>query len=192
LITNVRYATLNLGNFVTRTSATTFTGGQLNGPVANQVGTPIRKLRGLVIKIDNVLLPNNAFADLASILTYYQLSSLSDAVNLDPATIASLDDPSLQKTLFAPTNTAFTNAGPIDNAAIPDVLSYHTAPAIYTVSWPFLSRTINTLLDGQTLVLRLQNRISDSTSTLATVITRNIFFPGGVVQIINKVLISAP
>lgn len=189
-------ASLNPGNRITRVASTTgghkasaWRGGQGNTVAATQT---LKAKKASVIVIDGVILPNNAFASIQAVATFYNYTSFLGAVasfNLTDAANAV----SPQKTVFGPSNAAFAAVADVVAKLTPEqvlqVLTYHVSPTV--VATPFkATAALPTLLAGQTLGLTAPAGVVAARSN-AIVVTSNIYYPGGVFQGINAVLIPA-
>lgn len=168
--------------FFTNATDLTYRDGQGND---FDVTATIFSRTAAVYVTSTVLLPNNAFGDISTALDYYNLNILA---NLTAG--SALDDPSNQKTLFGPTDRAFQAIAGLNltQAQVAQVLLYHVVFSTYTTPWMPRTITLSTGL-GQNITLRDRIRVRDTTRTPAYVRFANIWFPGGVLQVINKVLI---
>lgn len=196
----VSVPSLNPGNSITRVfpvgqrhwggknSVSSWTGGQRN--VVNSTQT-LKAIKGSVIVINGVILPNNAFANVQSIAVFYNYTAFAGAV-VQAGLLDAANAVAPQKTIFAPNNTAFdavaSVVGGLTQAQVTQVLLYHVAPRV--IPTPFTNGTTTTLSDAFTTPLGL---VAPSTvqavGSRAGVITSNIYFPGGVFQGISDVLL---
>lgn len=183
------------------------TGIVLNGGVANGGATVLVKdinaSNGVIHVIDNVLsipkihnliIANPDLSSLVGVLT----SAPQAAVLNDLTTTATGASNALSRTVFAPTNEAFTNATFLagqSDANITKVLKYHlennNRRASSTTSFSSTALTINTQLTGpqQTIGIAASTvKIADITTVNATIKTINIQGTNGVAHIIDKVL----
>ena len=183
------------------------TGIILNGGVSNGGATVLQQdvnaSNGVVHVIDavltipkihNLLIANPDLSSLVGILT----SAPQAAVLTDLTTTATGATTALSRTVFAPTNAAFTNAtfltGQTD-ANITKVLKYHlennNRRASSSTSFASTALIINTQLTGplQTIAIAAATvKITDITTVNATIKTINIQGTNGVAHIIDKVL----
>lgn len=181
------------------------TGIVLNGGVANGGATVLVKdinaSNGVIHVIDNVLsipkihnliIANPDLSSLVGVLT----SAPQAAVLNDLTTTATGATNALSRTVFAPTNEAFTNATFLagqSDANITKVLKYHlennNRRASSTTSFSSSALTITTQLTGQTIGIAASTvKIADITTVNATIKTINIQGTNGVAHIIDKVL----
>ncbi|KAI9141986.1 FAS1 domain-containing protein [Paraphysoderma sedebokerense] len=135
----------------------------------------------------------------------YTLRTLTGLVTQNAAIRDAISN-SQSLTLFAPTDAAFTAAmanNSVDQAKIPDVLSYHVVPFAYT---PMMQsyQILPTLLRAPSQLVNLQNGSQvisvtaaqngvivdygvDSTTVIDTIRSRN-----GVIHVVEKVLLPPP
>ena len=145
-------------------------------------------------KVHNLIIANPDLSSLVGVLT----SASQAAVLTDLTTTATGATNALSRTVFAPTNAAFTNAAFLtgqSDANITKVLKYHlennNRRASSTTSFSSTALTINTQLTGpqQTIAIAAATvKIADITAVNATIKTINIQGTNGVAHIINKVL----
>ena len=145
-------------------------------------------------KVHNLIIANPDLSSLVGVLT----SAPQAAVLTDLTTTATGATNALSRTVFAPTNAAFTSAAFLtgqSDANITKVLKYHlennNRRASSTTSFSSTALTINTQLTGpqQTIAIAAATiKIADITAVNATIKTINIQGTNGVAHIINKVL----
>ena len=145
-------------------------------------------------KIHNLIIANPELSSLVGVLT----SAAQAAVLTDLTTTATGATNPLSRTVFAPTNAAFTSASFLtgqSDANITKVLKYHlennNRRASSTTSFSSTALTINTQLTGpqQTIAIAASTvKIADITTVNATIKTINIQGTNGVAHIIDKVL----
>lgn len=145
-------------------------------------------------KVHNLIIANPDLSSLVGVLT----SAPQAAVLTDLTTTATGATNPLSRTVFAPTNAAFTSAAFLtgqSDANITKVLRYHiennNRRASSTTSFASTATTINTQLTGpqQTITIPAATvKIVDITTVNATINTINIQGTNGVAHIINKVL----
>ncbi len=145
-------------------------------------------------KVHNLIIANPDLSSLVGVLT----SAPQAAVLTDLTTTATGATNALSRTVFAPTNAAFTSAAFLtgqSDANITKVLKYHlennNRRASSTTSFSSTALTINTQLTGpqQTIAIAAATiKIADITAVNATIKTINIQGTNGVAHIIDKVL----
>lgn len=145
-------------------------------------------------KVHNLIIANPDLSSLVGVLT----SAPQAAVLTDLTTTATGSTNALSRTVFAPTNAAFTSAAFLtgqSDANITKVLKYHlennNRRASSTTSFSSTALTINTQLTGpqQTIAIAAATiKIADITAVNATIKTINIQGTNGVAHIIDKVL----
>lgn len=145
-------------------------------------------------KVHNLIIANPDLSSLVGVLT----SAPQAAVLTDLTTTATGATNALSRTVFAPTNAAFTSAAFLtgqSEANITKVLKYHlennNRRASSTTSFSSTALTINTQLTGpqQTIAIAAATiKIADITAVNATIKTINIQGTNGVAHIIDKVL----
>jgi uncharacterized surface protein with fasciclin (FAS1) repeats len=145
-------------------------------------------------KVHNLIIANPDLSSLVGVLT----SAPQAAVLTDITTTATGATNALSRTVFAPTNAAFTSAAFLtgqSDANITKVLRYHLVNnnlrASSTTSFASTAQTINTQLTGpqQTISIAAGTvKIADITTVNATIRTINIQGTNGVAHIIDKVL----
>ena len=145
-------------------------------------------------KVHNLLIANPDLSSLISLLT----STPQAPVLNDLTTTATGATNALSRTVFAPTNTAFSSAAFLtgqSDANITKVLNYHlennNRRASSITSFASTLTTINTRLTGpqQTISIAASTvKITDITTVNATIKTINIQGTNGVAHIIDKVL----
>jgi uncharacterized surface protein with fasciclin (FAS1) repeats len=145
-------------------------------------------------KIHNLIIANPELSSLVGVLT----SAPQAAVLTDLTTTATGATNPLSRTVFAPTNAAFTSASFLtgqSDANITKVLKYHlennNRRASSTTSFSSTALIINTQLTGpqQTIAIAASTvKIADITTVNATIKTINIQGTNGVAHIIDKVL----
>lgn len=145
-------------------------------------------------KIHNLIIANPELSSLVGVLT----SAPQAAVLTDLTTTATGASNALSRTVFAPTNAAFTSAAFLtgqSDANITKVLKYHlennNRRASSITSFSSTALTINTQLTGpqQTIAIAAATvKIADITAVNATIKTINIQGTNGVAHIIDKVL----
>lgn len=145
-------------------------------------------------KVHNLIIANPELSSLVAVLT----STPQAAVLTDLTTTATGASNALSRTVFAPTNTAFTNAAFLtgqSDANITKVLKYHlennNRRASSITSFSSTALTINTQLTGpqQTIAIAAATvKITDITTVNAAIKTINIQGTNGVAHIIDKVL----
>jgi len=183
------------------------TGIKLNGGVSNGGATVLQQdinaSNGVVHVIDavltipkihNLIIANPDLSSLVGVLT----STPQAAVLTDLTTTATGATNALSRTVFAPTNAAFTSATFLtgqSDANITKVLKYHlennNRRASSSTAFASSALTINTQLTGpqQTIAIAANTvKITDITTVNATIKTINIQGTNGVAHIIDKVL----
>ena len=145
-------------------------------------------------KVHNLIIANPELSSLVGVLT----SAPQAAVLTDLTTTATGATNALSRTVFAPTNAAFTSAAFLtgqSDANITKVLKYHlennNRRASSTTSFSSTALVINTQLTGpqQTIAIAAATvKIADITANNATIKTINIQGTNGVAHIIDKVL----
>jgi uncharacterized surface protein with fasciclin (FAS1) repeats len=143
-------------------------------------------------KIHNLIIANPDLSSLVGVLT----STPQAAVLTDITTTATGATNALSRTVFAPTNAAFTSASFLtgqSDANITKVLRYHVENnnrrASSSTSFASTATTITTQLTGQTIAIAAGTvKIADITTTNANIRTINIQGTNGVAHIIDKVL----
>lgn len=178
-------------------AVTTSGGVSLNG--AAKVITPdVVATNGVVHVIDQVLVPGSVgrFVNTVVEPAYFNknFTTLIAAVTAArPAVLDTLLSPS-KKTLFAPTNEAFTAAGITnlpDRATLDAVLSYHLVKGGVTASQlPSNTAPANSAISTSGGVFYLSNRGSDGVfiNGRTRVTTADITADNGVVHVIDRVL----
>ena len=147
-----------------------------------------------VPKVHNLIIANPDLSSLVGVLT----SAPQAAVLTDITTTATGASNALSRTVFAPTNGAFTSASFLNgqsDANITKVLRFHiennNRRASSSTSFASTALTINTQLTGpqQTISIAAGTvKIADITAANATIRTINIQGSNGVAHIIDKVL----
>ncbi|WP_353151801.1 fasciclin domain-containing protein [Flavobacterium sp.] len=145
-------------------------------------------------KVHNLIIANPDLSSLVGVLT----SAPQAAILTDVTTTATGATSALSRTVFAPTNAAFTSASFLtgqSDANITKVLRYHLVNnnlrASSTTSFASTAQIINTQLTGpqQTIAIAAGTvKIADITTVNATIKTINIQGTNGVAHIIDKVL----
>lgn len=145
-------------------------------------------------KIHNLIIANPELSSLVGVLT----SAPQAAVLTDLTTTATGATNALSRTVFAPTNDAFSSAAFLtgqSDANITKVLKFHlennNRRASSITSFASSALTINTQLTGpqQTIAIAAGTvKIADITAVNATIKTINIQGTNGVAHIIDKVL----
>ncbi|MBA4242268.1 MAG: hypothetical protein C0448_16225 [Sphingobacteriaceae bacterium] len=145
-------------------------------------------------KVHNLIVANPDLSSLVGVLS----STPQTSVFLDLTTTATGATNPLSRTVFAPTNAAFTNAAFLtgqSDANITKVLRYHiennNRRASSSTSFASSAITINTQLTGpqQTITIPAATvKVVDITTVNATIRTVNIQGTNGVAHIIDKVL----
>ena len=143
-------------------------------------------------KIHNLIIANPDLSSLVGVLT----STPQAAVLADVTTTATGASATLSRTIFAPTNAAFTSASFLtgqSDANITKVLRFHIENsyrrASSTTAFASSATTITTQLTGQTTTIAANTvKIADITTVNATIKTINIQGSNGVAHIIDKVL----
>lgn len=158
----------------------------------------------IVHAIDRMLLPpalspNTTIAGIASGVP--ELSTLLAAVSLCPDLLDAASDSETSVTLFAPTNSAFsdlleqlnvTSALEIDNSLLCGILSYHLSPSIYFFDdIPSSQILVPSLLDGAILLLEKNSTTAIITVNNATVITPDVRAGWSLVHVIDQVLLPS-
>lgn len=183
-----------------KASGVVLNGGTLNGG-ATVLEADVNASNGVVHVIDavltipkvhNLIIANPELSSLVGILT----SAPQAAVLTDLTTTATGATTALSRTVFAPTNAAFTSAAFLtgqSDANITKVIKYHlennNRRASSTTSFSSTALTITTQLTGQTIAIPMASvKISDITTVNATIKTINIQGTNGVAHIIDKVL----
>lgn len=164
------------------------------GRIVNTISVTKAK-DGVVYVATGVLLPRNAFPSLAALTAFYNYTTVRDLI-VSNGLLATAENPAIPKTVFGPTNQAFLDIADIlatlNSTQIAAALTYHVSLGnLYTTPWGNIA-DIPTALAGQTLDLVAPNRISAAgfaPGQLATVVLNNIYFPGGIFQGIDTVLI---
>lgn len=183
------------------------TGIVLNGGLSNGGATVLQKdinaSNGVIHVIDavlslpkvhNLIVANPDLSSLVGVLS----STPQTSVFMDLTTTATGATNALSRTVFAPTNAAFTNAAFLtgqSDANITKVLRYHiennNRRASSSTSFASSAITINTQLTGpqQTITIPAATvKVVDITTVNATIRTVNIQGTNGVAHIIDKVL----
>lgn len=183
------------------------TGIVLNGGLSNGGATVLQKdinaSNGVIHVIDavlslpkvhNLIVANPDLSSLVGVLS----STPQTSVFMDLTTTATGATNALSRTVFAPTNAAFTNAAFLtgqSDANITKVLRYHiennNRRASSSTSFASTATTINTQLTGpqQTITIPAATvKVVDITTENATIRTVNIQGTNGVAHIIDKVL----
>ncbi|KAJ3215900.1 hypothetical protein HDU67_010202 [Dinochytrium kinnereticum] len=157
--------------------------------------TPILKGKGVIHFIDTVLLPPQ---DIVTVATNGDLTSLLSTIEFAGigATVAGLKG----VTIFAPTNAAFEAIAEVtkdlSKEVITDVLTLHVVPTV--VFSPAIIKAesipaVETLLKDQTLAAAFDGKAVTvaglGNKTPATVVLADIVFNGGVVHVIDTVLL---
>lgn len=147
-----------------------------------------------VPKVHNLIIANPDLSSLVGVLT----SAPQAAVLTDITTTATGASNALSRTVFAPTNGAFTSASFLNgqsDANITKVLRFHiennNRRASSSTSFASTALTINTQLTGpqQTISIAAGTvKIADITAANANIRTINIQGSNGVAHIIDKVL----
>ena len=185
-----------------KASGVVLNGGTLNGG-AKVLEADINASNGVIHVIDailtipkihNLIIANPDLSSLVGVLT----STPQAVVLTDLTTTATGATNELSRTVFAPTNAAFTNATFLtgqSDANITKVLKYHlennNRRATSSTSFSSSALTINTQLTGpqQTITIAAAGiKITDTTPVNATIKTINIQGTNGVAHIIDKVL----
>ncbi|WP_353167724.1 fasciclin domain-containing protein [Flavobacterium sp.] len=206
------YATstsVSISLYINKTNGVVLNGGNTNGG-ASVLQSDINASNGVVHvishvlnipKLHNLIIANPDLTSLLGVLT----SAPQAAVLTDITTTATGASNALSRTVFAPTNAAFTSASFLNgqsDANITKVLKYHiennnrrassstvfVAPATPVVITPLV---INTQLTGpqQTISIAAGTvNIADITAVNASIKTINIQGSNGVAHIIDKVL----
>ena len=182
-------------------------GIKLNGGVSNGGATVLQQdinaSNGVVHVIDavltipkihNLIIANPDLSSLVGVLT----STPQAAVLTDLTTTATGATNALSRTVFAPTNAAFTSATFLtgqSDANITKVLKFHlennNRRASSSTAFASTALTINTQLTGpqQTIAIAANTvKIADITTVNATIKAINIQGTNGVAHIIDKVL----
>lgn len=183
------------------------TGIVLNGGLSNGGATVLQKdinaSNGVIHVIDavlslpkvhNLIVANPDLSSLVGVLS----STPQTSVFMDLTSTATGATNALSRTVFAPTNAAFTNAAFLtgqSDANITKVLRYHiennNRRASSSTSFASTATTINTQLTGpqQTITIPAATvKVVDITTVNATIRTVNIQGTNGVAHIIDKVL----
>lgn len=161
----------------------------VNG-TANVVAADITDAaNGVLHVVDSVLLPNE-FQTIAGLVTKnYNLSTLLELVAQRPDVVALLNDPSLEFTVFAPTNEAIAAAleayPDLTDQQITEILSYHVLTAAVLSSDLSDGQSVATF-QGEEIVVSLGDGIQINSSN---VITADLHGVNGVVHIIDSVLL---
>ncbi|NHM02696.1 fasciclin domain-containing protein [Flavobacterium difficile] len=145
-------------------------------------------------KVHNLIIANPDLSSLVGVLS----STPQTSVFMDLTSTATGATNALSRTVFAPTNAAFTNAAFLtgqSDANITKVLRYHiennNRRASSSTSFASTATTINTQLTGpqQTITIPAATvKVVDITTVNATIRTVNIQGTNGVAHIIDKVL----
>ena len=172
-------------------------------PGAKVVTADIKATNGVIHVLDRVLIPpSNDIVGAAQ--KYGLLDSLVTTVVANPGG----DTPTLAATLsgagpftvFAPTNDAFTAAGPLVGTLTPaqvrTVLLYHVVPAFATsgdVTKATAATMLPTAAAGKSLGINpgATPTIKDSTATGAGLVATDVVTKNGIVHVIDKVLVPA-
>jgi uncharacterized surface protein with fasciclin (FAS1) repeats len=196
---NTFSTSISISLFVNKSNGVVLNGGTTNGG-ATVTTADVRASNGVIHKISNVLgipkVTNFVVAD-------PNLSTLLGVVTSGPqaAVLTGINNATVganARTLFAPTNTAFTNAtfltGQTD-ANITKVLNYHMASSnrrsSSATSWSSSASTIATLLTGpvQNITIPANTvNVTDVNTNVSKITTANIQASNGVIHIIDRVL----
>jgi uncharacterized surface protein with fasciclin (FAS1) repeats len=188
--------------YTNKTNGVVINGGNTNGG-ATVLQADINASNGVihvishvlsVPKVHNLIIANPDLSSLVGVLT----SAPQAAVLTDITTTATGASNALSRTVFAPTNGAFTSASFLNgqsDANITKVLRFHiennNRRASSSTSFASTALTINTQLTGpqQTISIAAGTvKIADITAANATIRTINIQGSNGVAHIIDKVL----
>jgi uncharacterized surface protein with fasciclin (FAS1) repeats len=141
--------------------------------------------------IDKVLLPDNRGTIVDAVVKRYDLSSLTSVV-VSQSLAETLGAATPQKTVFAPTNEAFGKLTTVPaGEALTAVLTYHVL-ASKVLSTDITASITAPTVNGKTLTVAPIDgkvKLTDSTTTKATVTEADIVTTNGVIHIIDKVLI---
>jgi uncharacterized surface protein with fasciclin (FAS1) repeats len=171
---------------------------------ANVLTADLLASNGVIHVVDQVLLPS--ITDVVT--TSAQFSALAGAVTAADAAMGTTPkvgaalDGATSFTLFAPTNTAFTNLGTAPSGqALSNVLLYHAVPgnpvAAATALGLTMPLTAPTALANRSVTISAEGtprgvKVADSTATKGTVVVTNLFCANGIIHAVDKVLIPAP
>jgi uncharacterized surface protein with fasciclin (FAS1) repeats len=188
--------------YINKTNGVVINGGNTNGG-ATVLQADINASNGVihiishvlsVPKVHNLIIANPDLSSLVGVLT----SAPQAAVLTDITTTATGASNALSRTVFAPTNGAFTSASFLNgqsDANITKVLRFHiennNRRASSSTSFASTAQTINTQLTGpqQTISIAAGTvKIADITAANANITTINIQGSNGVAHIIDKVL----
>jgi transforming growth factor-beta-induced protein len=177
------------GNGVTMLFDTS-SGVRVNG--ASVVAADLRCTNGVVHVIDEVLLPPNV-VDMAGIAGFFSLvGAVLAADNLpDGTTVAEALSADSPYTVFAPTNDAFANLGPVnDTQLLRDVLLLHVVEADVPVLSSGLPSSASSLLTGKSLSFDVSGpSVSSDGTTDANILTTDINVTNGVIHVLDSVLL---
>lgn len=157
---------------------------------AKVVNPDLTATNGVVHTLDAVVLPSTTVVDVA--LSSTNFSSLVAAV-VKAELLPALTNPLTQLTVFAPTNTAFTDLatalgtdinGILALPNLADVLLYHVV-AGKVLSTDLTNGSVVTL-NGASVIVDLTNGVKINASTVTTA---DLLADNGVVHVIDKVLI---
>jgi uncharacterized surface protein with fasciclin (FAS1) repeats len=195
-------STSTLSLFVNRSSGVLLNGGAANGGatvingdnyVSNGVIHEISNVMALP-KVTNLIAANPNLSTLLGVVT----STPQAAILTDLSTTATGATTALSRTVFAPTNAAFTSATFLtgqSDANITKVLQYHITNNNTRASSSTVFAATNTVINTQltppqqTITVTANTvRIVDTTTANATIATVNVQGVNGVVHIISKVL----
>lgn len=199
------YATstsVSISLYINKTNSVVLNGGNTNGG-ASILQSDINASNGVIHvishvlsipKVHNLIIANPELSSLVGVLT----SAPQATVLTDITTTATGASTSLSRTVFAPTNAAFTSASFLNgqsDANITKVLKYHiennNRRASSSSVFSSTALTINTQLTGpqQTIAITANTlNIADITAVNANIKTTNIQGSNGVAHIIDKVL----
>jgi uncharacterized surface protein with fasciclin (FAS1) repeats len=179
-------------------SVITINGGTANGGAVVSTPNNIAATNGIVHLVTGVILPpkivnhavaNSSFSTLVTVLT-----STSGTFGNQAPVLAALGGVG-PLTVFAPTNTAFTNATFITGASaatVTKVLQYHVTSAgnvlAATLTQGQIIPTLTNPVQNLTVDLASGPKLSDSTTIKANIIATDVQCANGVIHAVDKVL----
>jgi uncharacterized surface protein with fasciclin (FAS1) repeats len=186
-ITNGMLVTpLNTANTIKLTLA----GGDVYANQAKVNAADLTAANGVVHSVNSVLSPNLTVVDIA--IGNASFTSLVAAL-IKAELLPALTNPYVDFTVFAPTNTAFTNLATALGTDINGILALPNLPNIllyHVVSGTVLSTDLTngpvTTLNGGDVIVDLTNGVKINTSTVTTA---DLLATNGVVHVIDAVLV---